>query len=165
MVKPTLRAVVFLLLAAPSCLAQQAAAPLLRVSGGGADLSLTAADLAAFPKAVVDIKEPHSGEQQHYEGVRLSDVLTKAGVPLGEKLRGAEMASYVVARASDGYKVVFSLAELDPAMNGNETIIAQTMNGKPLDAKQGPLKIVVPGEKRPARWIRMLQSLEVVRVE
>ena len=98
---------------------------------------------------------------QHYQGVRLSDLLSKAGVPLGEKLRGRALATYVVAKASDGYAVVYSIAELDPAMTDNQVIVADTMNGKHLDAKEGPFKIVVPGDKRPARWIRMLTTLRV----
>ncbi len=52
-------------------------------------------------------------------------------------------------------------AELDPVMTDNRIIVADRMNGKPLDPKEGPFKIVVPGDKRPARWIRMLTALQV----
>ncbi|MBV8207727.1 MAG: molybdopterin-dependent oxidoreductase [Acidobacteria bacterium] len=136
----------------------------LRVSVGGHEATLSAADISSLPKCAVDVRDPHSGEQQHYEGARMSDILEKAGVALGEKMRGAAFATYVLATASDGYKVVFSLAELDPEMNGNNTIIAQSMNGKALDEKSGPLKIVVPNEKRPARWVRMLTRLDIVKL-
>lgn len=64
------------------------------------------------------------------------------------------------ARASDGYGVVYSLAELDPAMNDNQIIVADTMNGKALQPNQGPFKVVVPGDKLPARWIRMVNAFE-----
>ena len=114
-----------------------------------------------MPRLSVDVQEPHHGEMQHYEGVRLSDLLAKVGLPLGDKLRGRAMAMYVLAEASDGYAVVYSVAELDPAMTGNRMIVADRMNGKPLEAKEGPFKIVVPGDKRPARWIRMLTALQV----
>src|SRR5262249_38420846 len=68
-------------------------------------LTLTAADLATMPraKAVTD----SNGIQTTYEGVWLGDVLKKAGVPLGAGLRGAALAGYVLASASDGYQVVF----------------------------------------------------------
>jgi DMSO/TMAO reductase YedYZ molybdopterin-dependent catalytic subunit len=46
-------------------------------------------------------------------------------------------------------------------MTDNQVIVAATMNGKPLEPKEGPLKIVVPGDKRPARWIRMLTDLRI----
>jgi hypothetical protein len=152
--------VMLLLVTAVSGAAQVAK---IRISGAGIDaLEVTAADLAKMPRLAVDIREPHTGQMQHYEGVRLSDLLQKAGVPLGEKLRGQGLATYVVARASDGYAVVYSIAELDPAMSDNHIIVADTMNGKALEPKQGPFKVVVPSDKRPARWVRMVSTFEVV---
>jgi hypothetical protein len=145
-----------------SALAQPQQLPTLRISGTAIQSTeLSAKDMAQMPRLSLDIQEPHHGEMQHYEGVRLSDLLAKAGVPLGDKLRGRAMATYVLARASDGYAVVYSLAELDPAMTDNRIMVADRMNGKSLDSKEGPFKVVVPGDKRPARWIRMLTVLQV----
>ena len=72
------------------------------------------------------------------------------------------MASYVVAAADDGYRVIFSLAELDSGILDSEVIVADTMDGSPLPANDGPFRIVAPHEKRPARWVRMLKSITVV---
>ena len=74
------------------------------------------------------------------------------------------MASYVLVEAEDGYRVIFSLAELDSGILDSEVIAADTMDGTPLPAKQGPFKLVAPHDKRPARWIRMVKSITVVRV-
>lgn len=142
------------------CSAQESAT--LQITGEVEKLELTRTDLAKMPRLAIDVHNPHSGEAEHYEGVRLSDLLSKAGAPLGEKLRGKALATYVLARAADGYSVVYSLAELDPAMNGNTIILADTLNGKPLDQKEGPFKVVVPGEKRAARWARMVVGIEVL---
>ena len=98
------------------------------------------------------------------EGVLVAEILKRAGAPLGSDLRGNAMATYVLASASDGYQVLFSLPELDPAFTGNDIIIADTIDGKALFAFQGPLLIVVPKDSRAARSIRMLQRLEVVRL-
>lgn len=150
----------FFLTLAPFLLAQEQ--PALEIEGSGiATIKISLQDLSRMPRLTLDVREPHKGEMQHYEGVRLSDLLAKAGVPLGEKLRGRGLTTYVVARASDGYAVVYSIAELDPAMTDNQVIVADTMNGKLLEPKEGPLKIVVPGDKRPARWIRMLTDLRI----
>lgn len=73
------------------------------------------------------------------------------------------MAAYVVAEGSDGYHVIFSIAELDPSIVDSEIIVADTMDGAPLTGNQGPLRIVAPHDKRPARWVRMLKSITVVR--
>jgi hypothetical protein len=151
----------FLLLSAVGIFAASPAAQ-LRISGSNIQtLEITSADLTKMPRLAVDVREPHSGETQHYEGVRLSDLLAKAGVPLGEKLRGRGIATYILVQASDGYAVVFSIAEVDPALTDNRIILADTMNGKPLGEHDGPFKVVVPGEKRPARWVRMVNAMRV----
>jgi hypothetical protein len=84
---------------------------------GFQSIELSAKDIAQMPRMSIDIQDPHHVEMQHYEGVRLSDLLAKAGVPMGDKLRGRTMAMYVLAQASDGYAVVYSVAGLDPAIH------------------------------------------------
>ena len=70
------------------------------------------------------------------------------------------MASYVVATGSDGYSVVLSLAEVDPAFHENQVIVADHRDGQPL-GKNGPLQLIVPGDKRPARWVHNLVSISL----
>ena len=125
-------------------------------------LSLLSADLRSWPRTRVEAKD--HGQAVTYEGVLVGEILGRAGVPLGEELRGDAVASYVVASATDGYRVVFSLAELDPAFTNNDIIVADTIDGKPLPPQQGPLRIVAPKDARGARSIRMLERLEVVRL-
>ena len=91
-------------------------------------------------------------------------MLARADAPLGRDLSGPAVASYVLATAKDGYEVVFSLGELDPALTPNDIILADTIDGKPLSDAQGPLRIVAPHDKKGARSIRMLQRLDVVRL-
>jgi DMSO/TMAO reductase YedYZ molybdopterin-dependent catalytic subunit len=137
----------------------------LRISGAvSTPLVLTLVDLKNMPRKKLTVVNPHDKKTEAYEGVLLEELLRKAGVPQGESLRGASMATYVLAEASDGYKVVFSLAELDSGILDSEVIVADTMDGAPLGAKQGPFRIVAPHEKRPARWVRMLKSITVVRL-
>jgi DMSO/TMAO reductase YedYZ molybdopterin-dependent catalytic subunit len=137
----------------------------LRISGAvSTPLVLTVADLKNMPRKKLTVANPHNQKREVYEGVLLEDLLHEAGVTQGENLRGAAMASYVLAEATDGYRVVFSLAELDSGVVESEVIVADTMDGAALGAKEGPLRLVAPHEKRPARWVRMLKSITVVRV-
>jgi DMSO/TMAO reductase YedYZ molybdopterin-dependent catalytic subunit len=141
-----------------------AAAAELRISGAvSTPLVLTVADLKKMSRKTLSVMNPHDRKKETYEGVLLEDLLTKAGVPQGEKLRGSSMATYVLAEAEDGYRVVFSLAELDSGILESEVIVADTMDGAPLSAQQGPFRLVAPHEKRPARWVRMLKSITVLR--
>ena len=105
----------------------------------------------------------HDGVQHDFEGIDLRSLLTKLGTPSGGDVRGKEMGDYVVAEGSDGYRAVFSLAELDADLGGAQVLIADKMDGHPLDAHDGPLRLVVPADKRPARWVRMLKEIRVLR--
>lgn len=152
--------------AAPAAPPSAPVAPATLVVAGDVStpLSLAPADLKAMPRTRVEVK----GDDDRlvvYEGVLISELLTRAGAPLGRELRGDALGTYVLAVASDGYRVVFSLAELDPAMTANQVIVADTIDGKPLFGYQGPLRIVAPRDARPARGVRMLQRLEVVRLK
>ena len=126
-------------------------------------LTLTIADLKKMPRKTVAVVNPHEKKMETYEGVLLEDVLHRAGALKGDQLRGLALSMYVVAEATDGYRVVFSLAELDSAFSESDVLIADTMNDAPLSAPLGPLRLVVPHDKRPARWVRMLKSIKVVR--
>jgi DMSO/TMAO reductase YedYZ molybdopterin-dependent catalytic subunit len=124
-------------------------------------LTLSVEDLASFPRRIVSLQQ-RDGTTASYEGMPLVEILKKAGVPSGEKLRGKALASYVVAHARDGYEVTFALAELDPELHDNNVVVADKRDGKPLNAQEGPLRIVVPSDKKPARSIRMVDELRVV---
>ena len=125
------------------------------------DLSLTAADLKALPHVSAGIHNPHTNADESYSGVRLSDLLAKMDAPLGTELHGFALASYIVATGSDGYQAIFSLAEVDPSFHPGEILVADTMNGAPLDATTGPFRLVVTEDKRPARSVRNLVEIEL----
>jgi hypothetical protein len=124
-------------------------------------LKLKVADLKAMPRTTVSVHNEHSKADETYAGVRLADLLAKVGAPLGHDLRGVGLSAYIVATGSDGYVAVIALAEADPSFHSGEVIVADTMNGAPLDAKSGPFKLVVTEDKRPARWVRNLITIEL----
>ncbi len=126
------------------------------------ELRLTAEDLKKMPRTKATGKD-HDGAAHEYEGVALQALLAKAGAPQGGELRGKNMALAVVAEASDGYRAAFSLAELDADFSDTQVIVTDAVDGKPLTAEQGPLRLVVPADKRQARWVRMLKSISVVK--
>jgi DMSO/TMAO reductase YedYZ molybdopterin-dependent catalytic subunit len=128
-----------------------------------APLILKADDLARMPREAVSIPE-QDGTKVNYEGVPLREILQRAGVPLGKDLRGKALASYVLAKARDGYQVVFSLGEMDTALGNQSILVADKRDGKPLFGYQGPFRLVCPNDKAGARSVRMLETLELVRL-
>ena len=153
-----------MLLAAAVVSAQAPPSAALSVQGDiAAPLSLTADDLAKMPRETASVPAP-DGSKIVYEGVTLRALLQKAGAPFGKQLRGKVLTTYVLAKAMDGYQVIFTLGELDLDF-GNETIlIADKRDGKPLPDKQGPVRLVCPNDHEGARSVRMLETLELVRL-
>ena len=163
---PILFAVVGPLILPRSTVCAQTTATVAALRIGGdvpTPLVLTVADLKKMPRKTLSVVNLHDKKTETYEGVLLEELLNRAGVAQGEKLRGPLMATYVIAEGEDGYRVVFSLAELDSGILESDVIVADTMDGTPLATKQGPFRLVAPHEKRPARWVRMLKSITVVR--
>ena len=162
--KTVLRNAVLCLVLAAASVAFGQQAPSITVTGAVKQpLTLTASDLASMPRAKA--ATDNNGIQTTYEGVWLSDVLKKAGVPLGPGLRGAALAGYILASASDGYQVLFSIGELDPDMTSGQYLLADTANGKALFGENGAFRLVIPTDKRGARSVRLLSRIEVVQLK
>lgn len=123
-------------------------------------LELKLADLQSMTRASVRARDGDSPEMT-FEGVNLWDLVQKAK-PADARGHKELVNTCVVVKARDGYQAVFALAELAPSMTDRKIILADRCDGKPLSDAQGPLRIIVPGEKMHARWVRQVTALEVV---
>jgi hypothetical protein len=147
---------------APAAVSQSAPADHISVGGEVArPFSVSLDELRALPHKTIQVMNEHDKKQETYEGVPLADLLKQAGVPQGEAVRGPALALYVIAQGSDGYRALFSLAELDASFQDSNVIVADRLDGAPMNASVGPLRLVAPNDKRPGRWVRMLQSITV----
>lgn len=129
----------------------------------GKQTQLARADVEALPH--IKVTSGASGASATFEGVLLKAVLERAGVGFGETLKGKRMASCLLVEAADGYRVVIALAEIDPAFADKQIVLAFLKDGKPMDDKEGPYRIVIPDEKRMARWVRQVTTLKIVDVQ
>ena len=125
----------------------------------GADHVVSAAELARLRR--IDTVVAAHNVQGRYSGVPLADLLTLVHAPVGDSLRGPARATYVVVQAADGYRVVFALAEIDHGFTDRIALLADQKDGSPLSAAEGPYRLIVPGEKRPARWARQVGRIEL----
>jgi hypothetical protein len=80
----------------------------------GQHVMISAADLQPLPHKTIQVQNAHTGATETYQGVELSLLLTRVDAPLGQKLHGKALATCVVAEGTDNYRVVYSLAEVDP---------------------------------------------------
>lgn len=157
------RAASLAFIAACFALAGPAGAQSLNLTGAdGAIRTLEAPAVAALPRVSVPLTI--HGQAHVFEGPLLIDVLRTTGVETGQALRGPALAQAVVVRAADGYAVVFGLAELDPGTRPNRIILADTVDGAPLKAEDGPFRLVAEGDVRPARSVRQVTAVQIVRL-
>ena len=129
-------------------------------------LPCAAADVALDPALIATLPTVKAGGTVHgkaieCEGVSLTSFLQAAKAMPTEPLRGAQLSRVVEVTARDGYRVAFSMAELDPTLGNARVFVVDACDGKPLDEHDGPLRLLVPGDARPARGIRQLQSIVV----
>jgi len=129
-------------------------------------LPCAAADVALDPALIATLPTVKAGGTVHgkaieCEGVSLTSFLQAAKAMPTEPLRGAQLSRVVEVTARDGYRVAFALAELDPSLGNRTVVLANRCNGAALSAEDGPWRLVVPGEARPARWIRQVDSIHV----
>lgn len=127
----------------------------------GRTVVLSPSALAQLPKQVVTAAS--HGKTASYEGYDLRAVLGAAGVTPIENLRGKQLTAYITVTAADDYKVVFGMGELDRTLGNTLVLLTHTENKQPLAKSDGPWRLVVPGDKRPARWVRQVISIRVSR--
>jgi len=124
--------VVLLQWTALALLAGGAAGQDLKVqSEDGVVKTLAASELAALPHRVLDVSD--HGKPVKFDAIPLKAVLERAGVPLGDSLRGKRKASCLLVQAADGYTAVIALAEIEPAFTTGEVFLADGRDHKPLD--------------------------------
>jgi len=126
-------------------------------------IDITPELIADLPRQEVTLT--HHDESLRCDGPLLADVVAKAGVPSGESVRGPALRTAVVARAADGYSVLFSLGEIDPRLGNGTIILADRCDGKTLDGATGPYRLAIPGDKRGARSVRQLIALEILSID
>ena len=125
----------------------------------GPNWALSASELALLPQRTITAAD--HGTSVTFQGVLLTDVLGKVATPTGEKFHQTAASYYVVAEGRDGYRAVFAWAELDSTFMDKAVYVATKRDGKPLPEDDGPFQLVVPGEKRNARWVRQLRLLRI----
>jgi hypothetical protein len=126
---------------------------------GGKSVVVTAADMSKLPQKT--IKATDHGSPATFEGVLVTDVLAKADLPTGEKFHSTAASYYVMVEAKDGYRAVFAWAELDSSFMDKAVYVVTKRDEKALSEKDGPFQLVVPGEKRGARWVRQVTALKI----
>ncbi|TLV00292.1 molybdopterin-dependent oxidoreductase [Dyadobacter luticola] len=133
----------------------------LSVSGEVATpLILKKEDFSAYRPVTQKMKD-RDGTEHDFKGVALIEILEKAGVTTGAKLRGKSLAKFALIKAADGYEVIYSLAEVDPEFTDQTIMVAFEKDGQPLGNGEGPFRMIVSHDRKPARWVREVREIKV----
>ncbi|HEY4133324.1 MAG TPA: hypothetical protein VGM50_22085 [Gemmatimonadaceae bacterium] len=149
--------------AAPRVAAPNTSTTLELIGLNGKKKTLKGSDLAAMPH--VDATVSSHGVTGTYSGVPLGALLHLIDRPTGEALRGASLATAVSVEASDKYRVIFALAEVDSGFTNKTILVADKKNGAAMDAMEGPFRVIVPDEARPARWAKQVVRIRLIPVK
>jgi len=134
----------------------------LKITFGDKTAEWTPSGLVALSHKTVTVFDEHAKVNQTYSGVPLMELLTRLGV--SDKPHGKYLRFYLVVEGADGFKAVYSLAEVNPVTHDGTVIVADTLDGKALQTT-GPLQLVASGDKHPARWVRNLSAIRVLAFE
>src|SRR5271166_1343786 len=129
---------------------------------GNAPVSVNLATLKSFPSVTetVTYTSGSSSVTDTFTGVPLWNLLSQLGAT-----QNSILTKYLTATGSDGYKVLFSLAEFDPKLGAPtypmEAIVAYADSNGPL-IDSGFARLVIPGDNAGGRFVSNLVDLEVV---
>jgi len=118
--------------------------------------TLSAADLSPAVTVEVPASARPDAPKTTFGGALLWPLLDGAGW-VDAPGRKTHLQHVIFARGRDGYAVALSIAELDPAFEGKQVLIATTQDGKPLATPE----LVVPGDRRAGRRVHDLIGIEV----
>jgi DMSO/TMAO reductase YedYZ molybdopterin-dependent catalytic subunit len=132
-------------------------------------MTLSVADLGKFSVLRIDdtrVVRAQGGAVEaarHFAGCLLRDVLNAA--KLTESDRHDLRRTIIVATASDGYKAVFSWAELFNSVIGDGVLVVYERDGVPLGNDEGRIALLSLKDTRPGpRHVKWLATIDVVRV-
>lgn len=134
----------------------------LTVTGlGGKVQTLEPEAFAKLPHVTVHVHNAHTNSDESYSGLPVQDLL-KLAKDESTPQTSTNM-QVVVAGATDNFHVVLTLCDTNPDCRSGQAIVADLEDGKPL-ATDGAFKLILTEDKKPARWVRNLQSLTVKAV-
>jgi hypothetical protein len=138
--------------------------PRIRVGGAVENATDWTVDglLKELAADVKEIRYTTKGQEATARAIPLHKLVTAAKPKLDPKQKNHQLAFVLVVRADDGYTASFSLGELMPEWGGAEVYIAFDRDGQPLPKSAQPATLIVPGDKKPSRWVHGIKDLTLV---
>ncbi|WP_315927556.1 hypothetical protein [Mesorhizobium sp. SP-1A] len=143
-------------------LAQEQAQPSVEISGRIVPSGKISPDkLSRLPSVDQEVRYQTSKGEEHgrYSGPLVWSILKAKGIA---NLPGhnEQLKHSFVVEGRDGYRIIFSVGEIDPNFGNAPIQLAIEHDGKPMTATEG-YRLIVPGDKRGARFVRDVVKIDV----
>lgn len=125
---------------------------------GGDTATVTEADLQSMHRYNVTVGW---GGGHTYAGAALGDLLAEVGAPSEARMHGPALDQVVIVKGRDGFIGVLAIAETSMTLKGQPVILADQEDGKPLNGKEGPYRLIIGGELKPPRSVWGVVSVEL----
>jgi hypothetical protein len=99
------------------------------------------------------------GKRHTAHAVSLWTLLQAAGPRVNPQIKHHLLQFIVAVRGPDGYTADFTLGELSPDFGDRAVWVALDEDGKPLRGDAGPVQLLAPGDKKPARWVHAVRAI------
>jgi len=133
----------------------------IALSGAGIEAgTLSLDDLLKQPSIEQQVQfQTSKGEEKGtYKGALLWPILEARGIKNGG--HNAQLLHSFAVEGRDGYRIVFSIGEIDPDFGNAPIAIAFERDGTAMVPGEG-FRLIVPGDKRGARYVKDIVKIEV----
>jgi DMSO/TMAO reductase YedYZ molybdopterin-dependent catalytic subunit len=158
-------AIVVALLTLPAAAANTDSTSLTITGAVERPMTLRLLDLQARPiePATVEMQGPGGAwAPVYFIGVQLWDLLHEAGLKPDRESRNERLAHVVLVTGADGYKIAFSIGELDPALGNARAMLAIAGEKGALGTTEGGMaRLILQGDHRQLRSIGNVVKIEV----
>jgi hypothetical protein len=131
-----------------------------------------AVDLLPFDRAAlkemdqVEVRVSEEGRMIVYAGVPLAAILAKKAKDSGTMAGLRTLSDAVLlVRGADGYQAAVSAAAVAMDTKGERFLLAIRRDGMPLGESQGPVRLIVSGDPKHARWVKDVAAIRLVRLD
>jgi precorrin-4 methylase len=125
---------------------------------GAVGQTLNIADMSSYTRREITDKQIGDGRGYHglrnFQGVSLLELIQKAGV-------GVDLNTVLLVSAPDGYRSLVSLGELLLNQSGGNIVIADQVDGVPLQ-KNGKFSLIIPDDLSADRMVKAVDKIEVI---
>lgn len=101
---------------------------------------------------------------KNMKGVLLKDVIARSGIT--SESPKVLSKYYIICKAADGYKIVYSWNELFNSSTGDQTLILTSYDTEPAKTEKGNIAVITPTDKATGRrFLKDLTSVTVLRID